>query len=57
VRRIEAVTGQGALDWVAKSDQVLRELAAIVKANRDDVEDKVRQLASAAASSRRKLRR
>ena len=27
VRRIEAVTGQGALDWVAKSDQVLRELA------------------------------
>ena len=45
VRRIEAVTGQGALDWVAKSDQVLRELAGIVKANRDDVEDKVRQLA------------
>jgi alanyl-tRNA synthetase len=45
VRRIEAVTGQGALDWVAKSDLVLRELAAIVKANRDDVEDKVRQLA------------
>src|SRR5688572_6894377 len=45
VRRIEAVTGQGALDWVAKSDQVLRELAAIVKASRDDVEDKVRQLA------------
>ena len=45
VRRIEAVTGQGALDWVAKSDQVLRELASIVKANRDDVEDKVRQLA------------
>jgi alanyl-tRNA synthetase len=44
VRRIEAVTGQGALDWVAKSDQVLRELAAIVKAGRDDVEDKVRQL-------------
>jgi len=45
VRRIEAVTGQGALDWVAKSDQVLRELAAIVKAGRDEVEDKVRQLA------------
>ncbi len=44
VRRIEAVTGQGALDWVAQSDQVLRELAALVKASRDDVEDKVRQL-------------
>ena len=44
VRRIEAVTGQGALDWVAQSDQVLRDLAALVKASRDDVEDKVRQL-------------
>ena len=44
VRRIEAVTGQGALDWVAQTDQVLRELAALVKASRDDVEDKVRQL-------------
>jgi alanyl-tRNA synthetase len=44
VRRIEALTGQGALDWISQSDQVLRELAALVKANRDDVEDKVRQL-------------
>ena len=44
VRRIEAVTGQGALDWVAQTDQVLRELAAMVKAGREDVEDKVRQL-------------
>jgi len=44
VRRIEAVTGQGALDWVAASEQTLRELAILVKGNRDDVEDKVRQL-------------
>ena len=44
VRRIEAFTGQGALDWVAQSEQVLRELGALVKAGRDDVEDKVRQL-------------
>ncbi len=44
VRRIEAVTGQGAFDWMAQTDQVLRDLAGLVKASRDDVEDKVRQL-------------
>jgi alanyl-tRNA synthetase len=44
VRRIEAVTGQGALDWVAKSDQALRNLASLVKSGRDDVEAKVEQL-------------
>jgi alanyl-tRNA synthetase len=44
VRRIEAVTGQGAFDWIAQTDQVLRDLAGLVKASRDDVEDKVRQL-------------
>jgi len=44
IRRIEAVTGQGALDWVAQSDQVLRDLSALVKGSREEVEDKVRQL-------------
>jgi alanyl-tRNA synthetase len=44
VRRIEAVTGEGAFEWVAQSDRVLRDVAALVKAGRDDVEDKVRQL-------------
>jgi len=44
IRRIEAVTGQGALDWVAQSDRVLRDLAALVKGSREEVEDKVRQL-------------
>jgi alanyl-tRNA synthetase len=44
IRRIEAITGQGAFEWVAQSERVLREVAALVKAGRDDVEDKVRQL-------------
>ncbi|HEY8539787.1 MAG TPA: DHHA1 domain-containing protein, partial [Steroidobacteraceae bacterium] len=43
VRRIEAVTGEAALDFVAQSEQMLREIAALVKGTRDDVEDKVRQ--------------
>ena len=44
VRRVEAVTGQGALDWVTGTDQMVREVAALVKAGREDVEDKIRQL-------------
>jgi alanyl-tRNA synthetase len=44
VRRIEALTGQGALDWVSQTEQALRDIAAALKANREDVEDKVKQL-------------
>jgi alanyl-tRNA synthetase len=44
IRRIEAVTGQGALDWVTNTEQVVRDIAGLVKAGRDEVEDKVRQL-------------
>src|SRR5690606_20903070 len=41
VRRIEAVTGEGAFQWVAQTDRVLREVGALVKAGRDDMQDKV----------------
>jgi alanyl-tRNA synthetase len=44
VRRIEAVTGQGAYEYVTQTDRLLRDVASLVKATRDDVEDKVRQL-------------
>jgi len=44
VRRIEALTGQGALDWVVRTEQSLRDIAALVKANRDEVEDRIKQL-------------
>ena len=44
VRRIEAVTGETALEWVACADQVVRDVASLVKAGRDEVEEKVRQL-------------
>jgi len=44
IRRIEAVTADGALEWVAESDQVIRDLGALVKASRNEVEEKVRQL-------------
>jgi alanyl-tRNA synthetase len=44
VRRIEAVTGQGAYDYVVETDHKLRDVAGLVRGSRDDVEDKVRQL-------------
>ncbi|MGD9841642.1 MAG: alanine--tRNA ligase, partial [Steroidobacteraceae bacterium] len=44
VRRIEAVTGQGALNWVTDTERLLREVASLLKGGRDDVADKARQL-------------
>ena len=44
VRRIEAVTGQGAYDYVVQTDHKLRDVAGLVRGSRDDVEEKVRQL-------------
>ncbi|HVY24184.1 MAG TPA: alanine--tRNA ligase [Steroidobacteraceae bacterium] len=44
VRRIEAVTGKAALDWVRDTEGVIRNVAGLVKGSRDDVEAKVKQL-------------
>jgi alanyl-tRNA synthetase len=42
VRRIEAFTGQGALDYVRQNEALLRDVAGLVRGSRDDVADKVR---------------
>ena len=55
VRRIEAVTGQGALDVVNANEAVLREVAGLVKANRDEVPAKVGQLVERARSLEREI--
>jgi len=44
VRRIEAVTGQGALALVAREEQTLKQLCELVKANQDDLLDRVKQM-------------
>ncbi len=44
VRRIEAVTGPGALEWLQTNEMLLRDIAGLVKGGRDDVADKVRSL-------------
>jgi alanyl-tRNA synthetase len=43
VRRIEAVTGEGALEAVARTEAALREVAGLVRGTRDEVVDKVRE--------------
>jgi alanyl-tRNA synthetase len=44
VRRVEAVTGQMAYEWVVHTEQVLRDVAAMLRGSRDDVDEKVREL-------------
>lgn len=44
VRRIEAVTGQAAVNWVEDKDQQLDQLAQLLKSSRDEVNSKVEQL-------------
>jgi alanyl-tRNA synthetase len=44
VRRIEAVTGQAAYQWVVRTDLVLRDVAGLLRGSREDVDEKVREL-------------
>ncbi|MDP9012054.1 MAG: alanine--tRNA ligase [Pseudomonadota bacterium] len=44
VRRIDAVTGERAFEWVLRTDQVLRDIAATLRGSREDVDEKVREL-------------
>ena len=44
VRRVEAVTGQAALDYVADTEKNLSAIAGLVKGSRDDVATKVEAL-------------
>ena len=44
VRRIEAVTGQGALDHIAHEEQRLAQIARLLGGNVGDAEEKLRQL-------------
>jgi alanyl-tRNA synthetase len=44
VRRIEAVTGQRAYEYVVRTEQVLRDIASLLRGNREDVDEKVREL-------------
>jgi alanyl-tRNA synthetase len=42
VRRIEALTGEAAIEYVEQSETLLKEVAGLLRGSRDDVRDKVR---------------
>jgi alanyl-tRNA synthetase len=44
VRRVEALTGDAAFEYVTESEHRLKDVAGLVRGSRDDVEEKVRQL-------------
>jgi alanyl-tRNA synthetase len=44
VRRVEAVTGEGALDLIRRYEQSLKEIGELVRASADDTIEKVRKL-------------
>ncbi|MDR2215679.1 MAG: alanine--tRNA ligase [Nevskiaceae bacterium] len=43
VRRIEAVTGEGALDYVEQSEQLLKQVAGLVRGTREDVPQRIKE--------------
>jgi alanyl-tRNA synthetase len=55
VRRIEAITGKAALEWIRAQDEQLSELADLVKGAKDDVGEKVRQLVQRTKSLEKEL--
>lgn len=46
VRRVEAVTGKGALDWLDRLEHRLSRVAALVKGDASNIEDRVDQIVS-----------
>jgi alanyl-tRNA synthetase len=42
IRRIEALTGDAALDYVDRNDELLKDLSGLVRGSREDVKEKVR---------------
>ena len=56
VRRIEAVTGEGALDLVAHGDAVLREVGTLLRGSRDELADKLRETLERIRAQEREIR-
>ena len=56
IRRIEALTGQGALDAISRNEAVLRELAALLRGSRDELGDKLRETLERMRAQEREIR-
>jgi len=56
VRRIEAITGEAAFDWLDANESLLREIASLVRGTRDDVRAKVQEVLERSRSLERENR-
>ena len=57
VRRLEAVTGEAALDYITQAEDALREASQLLKAPRTEVADKIRKLFDDAKELEREIER
>ena len=55
VRRVEAVTAEGALDWVRHREHVLKEMGSILKGSEDDAVERLEKLLSQQRELERQL--
>jgi alanyl-tRNA synthetase len=55
IRRVEAVTGPGALQWIADAEAALGEAAALLKTSRQELPDRLRQLIEQHREQQRQL--
>jgi alanyl-tRNA synthetase len=56
IRRIEAITGQAAIDRMEQNEGLLREIAGLVRGSRADAADKVRDVIERVRSMEREVR-
>jgi alanyl-tRNA synthetase len=56
VRRIEAITGEGALDYVEQTETLIKELSGLVRGSRVDLGDKVRDALERIRSMEKEIR-
>lgn len=57
VRRIEAVTAKNALDWIDANESLLNRIATTVRSNRENLEQRVQQLATRTRDMEKELQR
>ncbi|TDJ36430.1 MAG: alanine--tRNA ligase [Gammaproteobacteria bacterium] len=57
VRRVEAVSGPGALEWIEQGEMQLRDLGQLIRSPRHQLGDKVRQLVDQQRQLQRQLER
>jgi len=56
VRRIEALTGEAAVEYVEHNDALLKDVAGLVRGNREDLKDKVRDALERIRQMEREIR-